>query len=937
MTYKEQKKAAKEFYEEWKDKGEENKYTQAFWNSMLRDVFGIPKPETTYIDYQKTVYINGTPHWIDGYIKNTHVIIEQKSSDKNLITHKEKHGDLNLNAFEQARWYDGNLYYGEHCQWIVTCNFKEIYIYDMREVHKDSTPTYSFSLSDFDKEFTSLDFLISQRDVNLVKEEKVSKEAGDLVGKLYDALLKQYNNPKDKDTLKSLNVLCVRLVFCLYAEDAGLFETPTAFHDYLDSYNTPHIRTGLIELFKTLKTKIEDRSLNIGEELKNFPYVNGGLFENLDYEIPQFNDEIRHILLDEASAGFDWSEISPTVFGACFESTLNQDTRRKLGMHYTPVENIHKVIDPLFLNELEDELEEILQIDNTKSKKSRLLKYQDKLASLKWFDPACGSGNFLTETYLNIRKLENRTIDAYYSISIKNHQKGQQIIIDKTIRKNPIKVSIEQFYGIELNHFAVTVAKTALWIAESQMMQETEKMLLMELKFFPLQTQAHIDQNNALRIDWNEVCPMNKINYIMGNPPFKGKKDQSKDQKADMKYVFGKKFKGLGNLDYVSAWYKKAMDYIVDTNIKVAFVSTNSVVQGEHIPILWKKLYEQYPINIYFAHTSFKWESETKNKANVHCVIIGFSSSKEKNKVIYTPEKTNVNEIHPYLLDMPLSFIDYRNTPICIVKPLVYGSFILDDGNYTISEEEYLNIIKKEPAIKKYFKLFLGSEEFINDKKRYCVWLKNGDLSEIRHSNILMKKIENVRNWRKSSTRSATAKMAETPMLFAEDRQPDADYLAIPITSSERRDYIPMGYMKKDIIASNHLLVLPNATLYDFGILTSIVHMAWMRIVAGRMKSDYNYSSKVVYNNFPWPSPTKDQKRKIEETAQGILDARDLYPNSSLADLYDPIVMPPELLKAHQANDKAVKELYGFDDKEISDLDYVIALMDMYKDIISKK
>ena len=468
---------------------------------------------------------------------------------------------------------------------------------------------------------------------------------------------------------------------------------------------------------------------------------------------------------------------------------------------------------------------------------------------------------------------------------------------------------------------------------ESQMLKETEDIVHFEIDFLPLKSYANIVEANALRIDWEAVVPKSKLNYIMGNPPFVGKKYQSAAQKEDMKVVFGQKAKGIGNLDYVTAWYGKAFSYMSHTNILCAFVSTNSIVQGEHLPLFWKPQYDQHPIQIVFAYRTFKWNNETKDFAAVHCVIIGFTegSFNQKKRLFIDKKEILVENIHPYLFEMPNIFVENRNKPVGNAIPLVYGSFALDDGNYTIYEPEYSDLLRKEPALSKYLKPFVGSEEFINNKVRYCIWLKGADIKDVRASKILSQKIKNVMEWRRNSKRKETAAAAETPMLFAEIRQPETDYLAIPITSSERRKYIPMGYMSKDIIASNHLLVLPNATKYEFGVLESNVHMAWMRLVAGRLKSDYNYSARIVYNNFPWPSPSEDQKLKIEQAAQGILDARALYPDCSLADLYDETTMPPELRKAHRANDKAVMQAYGFDVKTTTEATCVAELMKMYQ------
>ena len=924
MTEKEQKTAAKNFADYWKDKGYEKGESQPFWLSLLREVLGVEKPETI-IRFEDKVMLDHTS-FIDGIISSTHVLIEQKSADKNLRKAIKQSDGSYLTPFQQAKRYSAELPYSERPRWIVTCNFREFLIYNMENPQAEPE---SILLNDLPKECYRLKFLVDTGSESVRKEMEISIKAGELVGILYDEILKQYKDPAAQSTLKSLNVLCVRLVFCLYAEDSGLFGEHMKFHNYIKGFAVKDVRRAMIDLFRVLDTKPEERDPYMDEILASFPYVNGGLFAEEDIEIPQFNEKIVQLLLRNASENFDWSEISPTIFGAVFESTLNPETRRSGGMHYTSIENIHKVIDPLFLDNLRDELTQIKTIQVEKTRTRKLEEYRKKLSSLIFLDPACGSGNFLTETYLSLRRLENEALKLIYQ--------GQIVLgLDDLI-----KVSIGQFYGIEINDFAVTVAKTALWIAESQMMKETEEVVKMSLDFLPLKSYANIVEGNALRLDWESVVPKDKLNYIMGNPPFVGKKYQTPSQKSDMQFVFGEKQKGIGNLDYVTAWYKKASKTIINTTIEVAFVSTNSLVQGEHIPLFWKPLYEEMDIKINFAYQSFKWETESQKKAAVYCVIIGFSTKDvNRSKWLYSSNNTRnkVENIHPYLKEFSDIFIDNRSKPISSeTTPLVYGSFALDDGNYTIDEVEYKLLIEKEPNIIKYLLPFLGSEEFINGKRRYCIWLKNADIKDIRNSKILSEKVKKVQVWRSKSGRRETVAAALTPTLFAEIRQPNTNYLAIPITSSERRRYIPMGYMSKDIIASNHLLVLPDATLYQFGVLISNVHMAWMRTVAGRMKSDYNYSARIVYNNFPWPEPTEEQKVKIEQTGQAILDARALYPDSSLADLYDELTMPVELRRAHQQNDKAVMQAYGFDYRTMTESECVAELMKMYQELTKEK
>ncbi len=714
-----------------------------------------------------------------------------------------------------------------------------------------------------------------------------------------------------------------------------MFGRKNLFHDYMEQYDAKGSRKALIELFKVLDQKENERDKYLKDDdplLAEFPYVNGGLFADEDIEIPPFNDTIRELILQKASDGFDWSQISPTIFGAVFESTLNPETRRSGGMHYTSIENIHKVIDPLFLDDLKNELKEIQNISVYREKKKKLEEYQGKLADLTWLDPACGSGNFLTETYISIRRLENEVIKE--KTALEKGQVAGQISFGFE-NASPIKVSISQFYGIEINDFAVTVAKTALWIAESQMMKETEDIVHMNLDFLPLKTNAHIIEANALRKDWNEVIPKEQLNYIMGNPPFVGARIMSASQKEDVLSIFGSKWKNVGNLDYVACWYKKSAEIMNGTQIRAALVSTNSVAQGENVANLWEPLFEE-GIHFDFAHRTFKWESDSKGKAHVHCVIIGFSfAPNKKEKVIYTDGiGESVNNINGYLIDAPDIFVESRNKPLCDIPEIGIGNKPIDGGNYLFTEEEMIEFIKKEPQAERYFKQWYGSQEFINQKPRYCLWLGECSPNELKKMPLCLRRVEAVRNFRLASKSAGTVKLAERPTRFHVENMPETTYLLVPRVSSEQRRYIPIGFMHPSELTSDSAHIIPSATLYHFGVLTSNVHMAWTRVVCGRLKSDYRYSKDIVYNNFPWPNPTAEQKSKIEKTAQGILDARDLYPDSSLADLYDNLTMPPELRKAHTANDIAVMQAYGFNIKEMSESDCVAELMKMYQKLV---
>ena len=927
MNDTQQKAAAKRFAQLWAGKGYEKGESQKFWLSLLQDVYGVEHP-AEFVTFEEQVHIDKSTGFIDGMIPATRVMIEQKGLGKDLNKPiKQSDGSL-LTPFQQAKRYIVELPVDQHPRWVVTCNFEEFYVYDM---NRPGGEPEKIRLADLEKEYYRLQFLVETGSEHLKREMEVSIAAGDIVGLMYDAFLKQYKRPDDPETLKSLNILCVRLVFCLYAEDAGIFGRHGMFHDYLAQFDTRQMRRALIDLFRILDQKPEERDPYLSEDnptLAAFPYVNGGLFENEAVEIPPFTDEIRELLLTKASADFDWSEISPTIFGAVFESTLNPETRRSGGMHYTSIENIHKVIDPLFLTDLKNEFQLICEISVAKERTKKLKNFQRKLAGLTWLDPACGSGNFLTETYLSVRKLENEVIMELT---------GGQIAIGEIY--DPIQVTISQFYGIEINDFAVTVAKTALWIAESQMMKATEEILHRELDFLPLKTNANIVEGNALRLDWESVVPKSTLFYLMGNPPFVGYTYQTGDQKKDLQSVMP----GIGkNIDYVSGWYFKAAQLIQKTNIKAAFVSTNSITQGEQVPAIWIPLQEQYGVHIDFAHRTFQWDSEASLKAHVHCVIIGFSvGDAPSKKILYTSGRAQeVEYINPYLVDAPSIMITKRSKPLCSVPEICKGSQPTDGGNLIIKAEEYDDFIRQEPKAKEYIRLFLGASEFISGKKRYCLWLKGISPKALNSMPLVVDRVKRVKESRLESKKAATKKWAESPTLFTEDRQPDSYYIAIPEVSSGNRRYIPMGFQGPEIICSNKLQMIPDATMFHFGVLMSNVHMAWMRTVCGRLKSDYDYSAKIVYNNFPWPTPTDAQRAQIEKTAQEILDARAKYPDSSLADLYDDLTMPPELRRAHQRNDKAVMTAYGFHKKGpdgkahwLSESECVAELMRMYQEL----
>ena len=928
MSNKTSQEKIKAFVERWTGKGYEKGESQMFWIELLTDVLDVETP-SEIISFEDQVKLDHTS-FIDAYIKTTHVMIEQKSIDKDLKAPiKQSDGTL-LTPFQQAKRYASELPYSKRPRWIVTCNFKSFLIYDMEQPQGEP---FEILLENLPKEAHMLKFLVVDKSALLKHEMEVSIQAGDIVGRLYDVFLQQYQGETTQTDLHALNVLCVRLVFCLYAEDAGVF-AKDQFVEYLQSFRPENMRMALIDLFRVLDTPLEARSRFLEDKLKAFPYVNGSLFHQQPGEdIPPITEQAADLLIHHASLDFDWSDISPTIFGAVFESTLNPETRRAGGMHYTSIENIHKVIDPLFMDDLNEQFSVITALPKGKQRKQKLEEFQTHLSELTFLDPACGSGNFLTETYISLRRLENKVISQLLG--------GQTIMGFEEI--SPIKVHIHQFYGIEINDFAATVAKTALWIAEAQMMNETERIIKFNNDYLPLKSYNNITEGNALRVNWENIVPKDKRSYISGNPPFVGYSNQDKEQKEDILSVYvdekGKPYKTAGKIDYVAGWYFKASQLIQGTKIRCAFVSTNSICQGEQVAGVWKPLYDRFGIHIDFAYRTFRWDSESNLKAHVHCIIVGFSAFNNSSKrfIVESNIKKHVENINAYLINGLDIFVESRSKQIADVPSMVYGNKPTDGGFLFLSEEEKDEVLIKEPNIKPYIRKILGAQEYINNKERYCLWLVGVSPSIIRSSSFIKERVNAVREFRLASPKKATQISGDTPTLFQEVRQPSSDYIIVPRVSSENRRYIPMGFMTPDIICNDSIQFIPEATLFHFGVLTSNVHMAWMRAVCGRLKSDYRYSKDIVYNNFPWPTPTPEQQSKIEQTAQAILDARALYPDSSLADLYDPVLMPPELLKAHRENDKAVMQAYGFPIKDFTESDCVAELFKMYKAITEKE
>ena len=936
-TINNQKQAAKQFVKEWSGKGYEKGETQRFWMALLHDVLGVENPVKA-MEFEipvKTITKEKGSDFIDGYITATKVLIEQKGSHVDLSTKYRQSDGQELTPYQQARRYAAGLPLSMAPRWIVACNFTTFEVHDME--HPNDAPEV-IQLADLEKEYHRLSFLVDDTNVHLKKELEVSIQAGEIVGVLYDKILSQYRNPEDPETQKALNKLCVRLVFCLYAEDAGIFGSKNMFHDYMEQFPASMFREQLIKLFRILDQKPEERDPYEDEKLLAFPYVNGGMFAG-DIEIPRINEDIRALILQRASDDFDWSLISPTIFGAVFESTLNPETRRAGGMHYTSIENIHKVIDPLFLDDLKAELADIKATTVARTKKERAYAFQDKLASLKIFDPACGSGNFLTESYTSLRRLENEALRIIYG--------GDRVIGEMA---DPIKVSINQFYGIEINDFACSVAQTALWIAESQMMAATDEIVGFNLDPLPLKTYTNIHEGNALRMDWNEVVAPEELDYIMGNPPFvsqggasdKGQRkgvSKSEEQKEDQLRIF-KGIEDAGNLDYVACWHWLSYEYMKgNPAIEAAFVSTNSICQGQQVKPLWKNLFNR-GIVINFAHQSFLWRNEAHDSATVYCVIIGFSFT-ERKKRLYSydnyrqvKECREVGHINGYLFDSEDFFVEKRSTPFADVPEMSKGFQPTDNGYLLLSAKEKKEMVAKDPGAERWIRPFSMGEDFIKGTERYCLWLQGISPAQLDEHPGIRSRVTCCRQWRSEQSPSGDAfKLKDIPHLLRPcGKFIDGTYIGIPVVTSGARKYVPFGFLTNGTIPGNKLYFIPTDSLYVFGVMTSIVQNAWMRVVAGRFGPSYNYANTLVYNTFPWPNVKDSQRLRIEETAQKILEARALFPDSSLAQLYDDDKMPVELRKAHRANDAAVLEAYGFP-KDATESDIVARLFKMYQEL----
>lgn len=915
------KKEAKEFVKRWKKRlgaipagsNNEQQDTQKFWVDLLINVLGIPSNTIdSFVDFERKV----RGRRIDVFVSDHNFLCEQKSWGIDLDKPEPRNGGMET-PLQQAMWYARHLSYSERPRWVMTCNFGTFRLYDLDNERPEDT-VQEFSLEELPDSLYLLSFLTSNETSRLHKEQQLSIEAGAYVSRLYDALAKQYHHIEEKDERaqeeqRSLNVLITRIIFLLYAEDADLLQSHQAFGRYCEGAPAK-LRRKLVDLFETIDTPLEQRDEYMDEDLAAFPYVNGGLFADSSIIVPQMTSEILEAITD-ASQDFDWREISGVIFGGVFEGTLNPETRHAGGMHYTSVENIERCLKPLFLDELWDELHEAEGERTAAKRKQALARLHDKVASITIGDPACGSGNFLTEAYRQLRTIENRIIED--ELSEETGNAGQTSLV--IAQDSPVRVSLDQLYGIEINDFAVSVAKTALWITEEQMLRKTQEIYVgYDFDFLPLRSLSNLHEGNALKTDWSEVFP-DDLTYLVGNPPFLGARNQSKEQKAELLEVFDGA-KNAGNIDYCGAWYMKAARFTQGKRTRCALVSTNSICQGEQVANLWKPLHD-LGIHIDFAHNTFRWDNEAADKAHVFCVIVGFSRENcEKRLYVHdTPDAAEVKKaaksINAYLSDAPDAFIWNRNKPICDVPKIGIGNKPIDGGFYLFADEEKTDFLNKEPGAESYFHRWIGSREFLHGESRWCLYLGDAAFAELKELPRCRERIEAVREYRLASKSAPTRKLADRPAHFHVENMPKGNSIVVPKVSSERRRYIPMGFVGPETLCSDLVFLIPNASLYHFGVLQSQFHNAWMRTVAGRLKSDYRYSGGIVYNDFVWPEPTVSQREEVERCAQAVLDARDAQEGATLADMYDPKneTFFPELMAAHRALDAAVEAAYGVD------------------------
>lgn len=915
------KKEAKEFVKRWRKRldaipegsNNEQQETQKFWVDLLINVLGIPSNTIdSFVDFERKV----RGRRIDVLVSDHNFLCEQKSWGIDLDKPEARNGGMET-PFQQAMWYARHLPYSERPRWVMTCNFGTFRLYDLDDERPENT-VQEFLLEELPDSLYLLSFLTSNETSRLHKEQQLSIEAGAYVSRLYDALAKQYHHIEERDERaqeeqRSLNVLITRIIFLLYAEDADLLQSHQAFGRYCEG-DPAKLRRKLVDLFETIDTPLDQRDEYMDDDLAAFPYVNGGLFADSSIAVPQMTEEIQRAITD-ASQDFDWREISGVIFGGVFEGTLNPETRHAGGMHYTSVENIERCLKPLFLDALWDELHEAEGERTAAKRKQALVRLHDKIASVTIGDPACGSGNFLTEAYRQLRTIENRIIED--ELNEETDVAGQTSL--SAVRENPIRVSLDQLYGIEINDFAVSVAKTALWITEEQMLRKTQEVYVdYDFDFLPLRSLTNLREGNALKTDWTDVFPDN-LTYLVGNPPFLGARNQSKEQKAELLEVFDGA-KNAGNIDYCGAWYMKAARFTEGKHTRCALVSTNSICQGEQVANLWKPLHDM-GIHIDFAHNTFCWDNEAADKAHVFCVIVGFSRERCEKKLFYhaspdaDEEQIPAARINAYLKDAPDVFIYSRSKPICDVPEMGIGNKPIDGGFYLFTDEEKDDFLKKEPKAGGFFHPWLGSKEFIHGYHRWCLWLGEATFSELKQLPECRKRVEQVREYRLASKSAGTRKIADKPTRFHVENMPTGSSIIIPEVSSSRRKRVPMGFVGPEVFCSNKVRLIPNASLYHYGVLQSQFHNAWVRVVTGRLKDDYQYSANIDYNNFVWPEPTDVQRKEVERHAQAVLDARDAQEGATLADMYDPKneAFFPELMAAHKALDAAVEAAYGVD------------------------
>lgn len=916
-------KAARDFVKRWKallakvkpGQNNEQQDTQKFWNDLLGNVLGVPATVLpTYVDYERRV----RGRRIDVFVEDHHFLCEQKSVgiDLDKPEMRQKRPET---PFQQASWYAEKLPYSIRPRWLMTCNFETFRIYDL-DNERPEDDMVEFSLEELPKSLYLLDFLTSDETSRLHKEQQLSVEAGSYVTKIYDVLATCYHHLEDNPAeQRSLNVVITRIIFLLYAEDADLLQEHQAFGRYCEEAGNG-LRDALIKLFETVDTPEAERDEYMDPDLARFPYINGGLFHDRDVVIPRLDATVGSAIM-EASEEFDWKDISGVIFGGVFEGTLNPETRRAGGMHYTSVRNIDRCLDPLFLNELRRELA-IAEGERVAAKRrEKLEKLHDRIANITVGDPAMGSGNFLTEAYRQLRGIENRIIEDEMGEDERDGAAGQTMLFIQ--QQNPIRVTIDHFYGIEINDFAVSVAKTALWITEEQMLRKTQELMPnFDFDFLPLQSLTNLREGDALEVEWSDVFP-NDLDYLVGNPPFVGARNQSAKQKAQVMKVFDGA-KNSGNVDYCAAWYMKAAKFSLYKRTRCCLVSTNSICQGEQVANIWKPIHDM-GVHIDFAHNTFRWSNEAAagDQAHVFCVIVGFSRENGV-KELYVHDTPDSEEriahpvnINAYLKDAPDVFVVSRRTPLQSVERVVFGSMPNDGGSLLLSDSEKEEILTEYPDAYEYIRPFMGARNWIHGEKRWCIWLRGIEPFKVMKIAPIRQRIDAVKKYRESSRRAATRNLATTPHLFGEIRQPDSSYVIIPRHSSERRNYVPLGYLPPDVICGDSAMLLPNANLYHFGVMQSQFHNAWMRTVAGRIKSDYRYSAGVVYNTFVWPECGEAAKSRVSECAQAILDARKPYEKQGamLADMYDPDneTFFPELVAAHRKLDAAVENAYGVD------------------------